>query len=473
MPNYTFVFEDLTSEVDTDLRIEGRIPEGLNGQFVVIGSTGTRIGSTQLHALDGDGRVTSVRLQNGRARMQARMVATPLRTAEQARGAMIQRRQFTNLPRRWSNFLNVNLGNNAWHNVVRWGRHLVACHDPGFFLLNPDTLETRGPAPIQPQKGATFGPMPRRDPRTGRYLLFELSQGLHNAVRVREIDDNFVVALDKMYKLPKGVLLHDIAFTDHYYIVLQWSSLNIPRALWGARPAVEAVDFDPAKSPVIHLLPRDGSSPIAVPIPGGRQHAHMWNAFEDGNKIIIDAIGYQGVVTFRSLYPPSMRMSLGFTGRQVTPTAENLRYTADPAAATMTVRKLADVPCEPPEINPSRRGRKHRYGWAPCPGQTGDEEDTEFYYWFHGLASYDFDEGTVQQWDAGPDKNVSAAAFAPRPSGVTENDGWVFAWIQDLTARTSSVGIFDAKQLSAGPVARLCAPPEVGLVGLVSHASFC
>jgi carotenoid cleavage dioxygenase-like enzyme len=468
MANFSALFTPRTEDLDLELKVEGTLPGSVRGTFYAIGGMGNQVGSTVLNALDAHGRVVAVRIGDGKASLRARMVDTPLWQAERSAPHIVKRRLFANKPSRWSNFFDVDLGNPVSHNVIRWGSSLVAANDPGFFVLDPETLATKGPAPIAPKKGATFGPMPRRDPATGRHVVFEVRPGRRDTLIVREIDDAFTVASERSYALPRGAsFFHDIAFTEHYYLVMQFASVSLPAFLWGARPVADAVRFDPAVTPVLYLLPRSGGEPISILLPGGRTHFHFWNAFEADGKVVVDAIGYAGEVRFETLMPPAGRAPGAKAAS--TPSIGNFRYTVDPTTRTLDETKLTDAPAEAPEIRADRRGRPYRYGWAPTRGQAGDEEDRNAFIWFHALARHDFETRSTEVWDAGPTAYVSQVSFVSREGSSAEDDGHVLAFIQDAAASTASVGVFDAKDVARGPIARLTG---AGFLGPISHVSF-
>lgn len=469
MADFETLFANRTEDLDVELTCYGALPPSLQGTFYAIGGTGCRVGSTQLGVLDAHGRVFAVNIADGKASLRARMVKTPLWEAERSADAIVKRRLFVNKPSRWSNLFDIDLANPAGHSVVRWGADLVAANDPGYFLLDPVTLETRGPAPIHPAKGGAFSPMPRRDPSTGRYVVFEARPGVRDTIIVREIDDSFDVAATHAYKLDRGgAIFHDVAISEHFYLVMQWTSISLPAFLWGASPFAAAWRFDPAKTPRMHLLPRAGGDAISVPLPGGRAHFHFWNAFEADGKVIADAIGYAGKVDFALLVPPAARAP-GDAKPSPTPRAATWRYTVDPVSRSVREEKLTDVAAELPEIRADRRGRPYRYGWAPAPGMPGDEEDPGAFLWYHALSRHDFDERRTQVWEAGPRAYVSGAAFVPSGEGSGEDDGHVLAFIQDAAAETTTLGVFDARDVAVGPVARLSG---AGLLGGITHVAF-
>ena len=45
--------------------------------------------------------------------------------------------------------------------------------------------------------------------------------------------------------------------------------------------------------------------------------------------------------------------------------------------------------------------------------------------------------------------------FAADPDGGAENDGWLMSFVTDRAEETSELAIIDARDVSAGPVARV------------------
>ena len=86
-----------------------------------------------------------------------------------------------------------------------------------------------------------------------------------------------------------------------------------------------------------------------------------------------------------------------------------------------------------------------------------------------GLIKYDTDTGAVESHDFGPGRYGSEAVFAPRSNGAAdhagsagdEDDGYVVSFVTDMNADRSECVVLDARDLAAGPVARILLPHRI------------
>ena len=69
--------------------------------------------------------------------------------------------------------------------------------------------------------------------------------------------------------------------------------------------------------------------------------------------------------------------------------------------------------------------------------------------------------GAKTQWYSGPRCHVGEAAFAPDPDGHAEDDGWLLTLVWNDSTDESDLCIIDARDVAAGPVARVHAPGRV------------
>ena len=77
---------------------------------------------------------------------------------------------------------------------------------------------------------------------------------------------------------------------------------------------------------------------------------------------------------------------------------------------------------------------------------------------------YDNTTGASTQWDYGPGVFGSEAVFAPRPGAgrdSKEDDGYVITLVTDANDWRSYCLVFDAADIAAGPVAKVCLPQRV------------
>ena len=80
---------------------------------------------------------------------------------------------------------------------------------------------------------------------------------------------------------------------------------------------------------------------------------------------------------------------------------------------------------------------------------------------FDGFVKYDLDRGRSEAVAWGPGLIGGETWFAPRPGGTDDDDGWVLAFVTDRADDRSELWVLDAREVSAGPVARVRLPRRV------------
>jgi carotenoid cleavage dioxygenase len=129
--------------------------------------------------------------------------------------------------------------------------------------------------------------------------------------------------------------------------------------------------------------------------------------------------------------------------------AQLYRWRFNLKSGETTEEQLDDAKTEWPTMNRQRLGRRSRYAYnAYVPN-------------FDGLVKYDIEKGTSEQYRFGPGRIGSEAPFAPRLNARDEDDGYVVSFVIDANTNASEVVILDAKNFSAGPVARVQLPQRV------------
>ncbi len=108
-----------------------------------------------------------------------------------------------------------------------------------------------------------------------------------------------------------------------------------------------------------------------------------------------------------------------------------------------------DVPGEFPRINEAMTGRRNRFGYDST------ARGWEFNFDFNGVMQYDYEQGSSDGHTYAPSEVSGEHIFAADPGGVAENDGWLMSFVTDRATEQSELAIIDARDVSAGPVARV------------------
>lgn len=455
MADYQLTLADAPLDsIDPFAEIEGEIPADLRGTLYRNGPGAYEVGSERFHLLDAHAFAASAVFADGAVSWRGRVLDTPLRKAELAAGKGTQRRIFTQSRR---HFLDTKLPNLAAHDVYVWGGAPVVCDAPGHYALDPSTLAVRGPAPLEslrPNAMATFCPMPRVDANTGRLCVYVADPGLirNDLVTFYELNSDWSVAHKMSHRLHrKAVLLHDLAVTATHYVVPEFGHLNVPRVLGGKVPIYACVGFPDGYRARIFLFPKDGSAVRHIELEGTEQAFHLFNAFDEGDDVVVDACVYPAPVDFGALAPPYAPTASQQAG------ARPMRFRISRSGAVS--RTVAEVRVDGPEVNPAFHGRPSRYGYAPAWTSTGDEPEPAAYFWYHGVTKVDFETGKHEVWDAGPRVYCSAPSFAPARGGQGgEDEGYLLAWLTDAVSRRTALAILDARNLARGPLCKLWLP---------------
>jgi carotenoid cleavage dioxygenase len=128
---------------------------------------------------------------------------------------------------------------------------------------------------------------------------------------------------------------------------------------------------------------------------------------------------------------------------------------------TFSEKRLFDRPLDLPTHDRRLTGRKSRHGWCA----TTVPPDSEYGFELAGVCHVDLQTGEEDNWDPGKDLRAGEGFFVPSDPSADgaghEGEGWVFTYIWDRTTDRSSLGIFDAMDVAAGPVAEVKLPFRV------------
>lgn len=448
-PNYT----EYTA---TDLEVIGELPADLDGIYLRNTENPVYDAIGRYHPFDGDGMVHMIRFHGGRADYRNRFVRTVGLAAEQEAGHAL-----------WAGLVEPparSLRETGWGArgrmkdasstdiVVHAGRALTSFYQCGdLYVLDPSTLETRGRETWGGRFPSDMGVSAHTkvDERTGELLFFNYgTQAPYMHYGVVSPANELVHYVD--IPLPGPRLPHDMAFTEHYAILndcpLFWDAEAMAKGIYAAR-------FHPDMPTRFGIIPRRGQSSELRWFDAAPTYVLHWiNAYEEGDEIVLDGF-------FQRDPAPAPRRSGSYYERMFHYLALDAmnsrahRWRFNLATGETKEEDLSDRIMEFAMINARHAGRRYRYAY-PMTGKPG-------WFLFDGLVKLDLETGREQRYAFGDGVYGSETAMAPRPGGRAEDDGYLVSFVTDMNADRSECVVFDAADVSAGPIARLRLPERI------------
>ena len=126
---------------------------------------------------------------------------------------------------------------------------------------------------------------------------------------------------------------------------------------------------------------------------------------------------------------------------------------------------VSDIMIETPRINDTFTGRKNRYAYASIIDSRSISEKAQLK--FNGIVKFDLESRQSELFEYDNGLFGMEAQFVPRQNSTIEDDGWLLAYVHDENdRRESALGksycmIFDAQDISKGPVTRIGLPERV------------
>mmetsp|Transcript_4711 Transcript_4711/g.11460 ORF Transcript_4711/g.11460 Transcript_4711/m.11460 type:complete len:655 (+) Transcript_4711:188-2152(+) len=369
-----------------------------------------------------------------------------------------------------------NLANNR---AIYWGKKLLSTFEgcqP--YKMESLALSTEGRSQLGGvlEEKDPFGSKMVIDPIRDRALMYRLRQDAKSSqLTVFEFNNNFRL-VDEGEKdeegkssvdLPGLAMLSDMAVTDNYAVFVQPVVSTSMQFLFNKDPgAVVSTENKPA---LLHLVPRVGSNkqPISVEIPfDGVIEANLQfcNAYEDGNKIVLDAIRSDGTkkASAASTEWPYVSSQKDYEAKAANKSL--WRYEVDlgsSSSRSVTKTKLSDTQCYFGTVKPGQSTQKHDEIFMAI-GALGDETAPP-----QGIARFDCDSGSMDSWLPEAHQFCGEPMFAPKADASSEDDdddggdGYLLTVLFDGQAEKSELLVFESSDLSAGPVCRM--PLGIGI----------
>jgi carotenoid cleavage dioxygenase len=412
------VTEELTL---ADLKVNGKIPEELNGRYVRTGPN--PITGTSTHPFLGDGMLHGMRLRDGKAEWyRNRYVQTPFITDPSVDVLDL------------SVMMDMKSSKANTHVMGHAGKILVL--EEGHFPYVVDgQLNTVGPTDFEGALTGSFTAHPKICPTTGELLAFGYS-ALEPYLRYLRVSADGKLVQTENITVGGPTMMHDFNITQNNVIFMDLPAVfNLELAMTGEMP----IRWDESYPARLGVMPRNGNDTQVKWFDINPCYVfHPLNSYEDGDKIIID------VARFSHMWKAS---TMDF------PPPELWRWTIDTVSGKVHEEQVDDRPAEFPRVADSVIGMKHRYGYLAGMSQTKDPSEAS-----GAILKYDRETGVRSDIEFGRGRTGGEPVFVPAANSSAEDDGYLMTYIYDASSDSSSFVIMDAASMDSEPVASIDLP---------------
>tara|TARA_R110000823_G_scaffold130015_10_gene257869 strand:+ start:23250 stop:24680 length:1431 start_codon:yes stop_codon:yes gene_type:complete len=449
-PFLNFPFGPIQMECDArDLVVEGELPASLNGTLYRAGPNQRFAPRGDYHLFAGDGMVHAFHIKDGKVDYRNRWVRTAKWRAEDREGrAVINALNPFDCDPEYSDFVLTDkegLANTAtvWHA----GRLLVMEEGHRPFELDPHTLESIGSWDFRGKLQTAMTAHPKIDPETGEMIFFAyMATGAFAAdVMVHKINAEGILTESAHIPTPYSAMVHDFVVTENYIMLpVMPITGSLERAMEGGPPFA----WEPEKGVHLGILPRVGGNAENIRwVEMDLCFAfHFMNGFDVDGVISIDACQF----SHAPLFPTPSGEASGKAEPHLS------RWTIDMNAAEPRAvsQRIDECESEFPQCDPRYAGRAYRHGWYTSTDGKEAGSFTENENMYNVVGHFDHATGKVDRFSCGQ-AHVSECIFVPASKDAAEGEGHLLSVVTSYATHTSSLFVFNALEVAAGPVAKV------------------
>ena len=411
--NFAPTFEERT---ESDLKVIGQIPESLQGTLLRNGANPQS--GESAHWFLGNGMLHGVRIEAGQAKWyRNRYVKTPLYLKPD--GDVMD----------GLGDMTMSAANT---NVIQHAGKIMALEEGHWPFVVSNELETVGPNNYGGKLEGAMTAHPKICPETGELLAFSYGMTPPYLTYLRASAFGELLQTEQI-EVPGATMIHDFNVTRNFVIFM-----DLP-AVWnfeGMATTGLPILWDESYGARLGVMPRNGGNADVVWYEIDPCYVfHPLNAYENGDKIVIDVCRMDDTMKPGSSAPPML-----------------YRWTIDQASGRVTETQLDDRVVDFPRVADAVVGLKHQFGY--CAAFAGSAPYGE------GLIKYDLEAGTSEyrHLDGG---QASEAVFVKDPAASGEDGGFLLSYVYQPEIDQSEVLILNAQDMLGEPVARIQIPARV------------
>ena len=418
------------------LEIEGKLPDELQGTLFRNGpGQFEQFGRRYAHPFEGDGAVTAIRLDGGRAFGACKLTASTGLVEERAAGR-VRYGLAAPWPRRFGNVLRQRQKNTANTSVVLWqGRLFALMEGAKPTEIDPCDLSTIGEADLGGVVTSAFSAHPHRVASRRATYNFGMAYGRRTRLHLYELPDGGEARRIGAIDLSRAPILHDFIATDrHLVFFISPVRVDVPRILLQLGTQRQLFRWKPELGTEVLCVPIDRpDEPVRFTVDAFYQW-HFANAFTREHELVIDYVRH---ASFDSFY--ELGALRGGAQGSALGNGYAHRATIDLRARTLRSEQVAQPSCEFPTIVPGREATDQPVAYA-----TLDD--------LRAIGRLSFATGAIVRHDLPGTQRATEPLFVPRAG--SEHDGWVLALCHDEPSSRAFLAVYDAARIPSGPIAR-------------------
>jgi len=429
------------AEVDFNLKVRGKIPDGLSGALFRNGPNPQFDPGPGYHSFIGDGMIHGFWIGGGRAHYRNRYVRTPRWLAEHAAGRAL----FGGMGRPSDPSVEGIKGGGANTHIVHHAGRLMALQegsDP--FELDQATLASLGWI----ETGGRFTAHPKMDPETGEMVWFAYSAGaepLNPYLDYGVTEKSGRITRRDRFRAPYCSMVHDFMVTQNHVL---FPVLPLTGDMERAKRGLPAFAWEPQKGAFVGVMKRDTDVATVRWIEVDPVYVfHNLNAHEEGDIIHCEMMEYPRAPLF-----PNADGSAGHGAP-----ARMVRWSINLADPNSRVKRtpLDDLAAEFPRIDERFSGRHYRHGWYAA--NVAMKEALTF----DSLAHLDLQTNRRTLRRLAEGDSCGEPVFVPRAADAAEGDGWLLAVVHRAAENRSDLLVLNAQDIAGEPEAVLELPGRV------------
>ncbi len=423
-------------------KIQGEIPTELNGVLYRNGPN-PQFPDDSKHWFEGDGMLHAFTISNGNVSYSNRWIYTERFLHERKIGKVVFK-SFSDPTIQKSGALEIS-HNTANTNIIFHAGKLLALQEGATPIeISPLDLNTKGEWDYYgqiPQMSAH----PHFDARTGEMHNYAYKAGSSDIIYYI-INREGKITKAETIRVPYCSFLHDFFITKDYVIFPIFPlTINLERVQEGK----SLIMWEPDKGAHIGIMPRNGTEKDIIWFSTDAFHAyHFMNAYQEGDRIILDGMKYQRA----NMFPDA----LGKVTSSADFPAQLTQWVMDLKHKKLTEKRLDSMTTEFPRFDERFTGLPYRHGFAIASTNPKNLDEG-----FDAIIHYDLKNQRQNIREFGGGNNPSEPIFVPRQEHSEEGDGFILTVVYDAARDTSDLYILDAMNINKEALAIIQLPHRV------------